>query len=454
MNLLQRYILLLVLVLLPLQTIALDKPVLSVINFSGILRSNEPDPLSRTLSDFLVTDLSRIKNLTLVDRESSQAVIREMELAITGLVDEKNSPRLGQLLGASHLLTGKFLRQGNRYIVNYRLIDVETGTVAGSGTVEGTGSAFRKLVSVISRSVADDLKKIFPAIEVPQENKEDSSAIDLSFAESYGRAVLLEENGKYAKANEILRELLKKNPSISELKLALDSLQKRIDEYDSTREKLISDESRENTYNAFIKTTTALSSGMQYTRLLAYCRGIKKNPPPAPDGSIISTEEMADYYIVICLQGLKNNDDFIPEAESFLRRYPGSIYYRAVKMYLAGAVDSIRDRDKNMKAAEKAIAEIRKTREGTPSLKNYLSALEYMNYRLFGEALPMLKSIDLSEIEKDKIKPDLVLYQVFQCYYNLAMKQDGIKIYTSMALFYPESPYLEAVRSIMEFFPE
>ena len=454
MNLLQKYTLLFLLVLFPLQSMAMDKPVLSVINFSGTVRANETDPFSLTLCDFLVTDLSRIKNLTVIDRESLHVVMREMELGITGLVDEKNSPRLGHLLGASHLLTGNILRQGNNYIINYRIIDVETGGVSGSGIIKGTGSAFRKLVSDISLSVVLNLKKNFPSIEVPRPEEQNPTSLDISFAENYGRALLLEEHGEYTKANEILRELLKKNPSVSELERAIESLQKRIDEYDKTREKIISEESKENTYSSFITTTTALASGMKYTRLLSYCREIRKNPPAAPEGSIISTPEMADYYIVICLQGLKHTEEFIPEAESFLRHYPGSIYYRAVRMYLNSAIESVRDKDKNMKAAEKAIAEIRKNNQGTVSLKNYLAALEYMNRRLFGEALPLLKSIDLSEIEHDNIKADLVLYQIFQCYYNLAMKKDGTKIFNTLIRFYPDSPYLEAIKAIMEFFPE
>ncbi len=66
-------------------------------------------PLSKGLAEMVITDLSKVKTLKVVERIRIQALIDELKLAQSGLVDAQVAPRLGGLVGAGKIATGSFL---------------------------------------------------------------------------------------------------------------------------------------------------------------------------------------------------------------------------------------------------------------------------------------------------------------------------------------------------------
>ena len=66
-------------------------------------------PLSRGLAAMIITDLSQVKGLTVVERIQIQAILDELKLAKSGIVNEESAPRVGKLVGAAKFTTGSFL---------------------------------------------------------------------------------------------------------------------------------------------------------------------------------------------------------------------------------------------------------------------------------------------------------------------------------------------------------
>ncbi|MGP8328746.1 MAG: CsgG/HfaB family protein, partial [Methanosarcinaceae archaeon] len=65
-------------------------------------------PLGKGLSEMMITDLSQIKELVLIERLRLQALFDEMALGQSGLVDKKSAPRFGKLLGAAKIVHGSY----------------------------------------------------------------------------------------------------------------------------------------------------------------------------------------------------------------------------------------------------------------------------------------------------------------------------------------------------------
>ena len=65
-------------------------------------------PLGKGLSEMLISDLGRVKKLTLVERTRIEALLQELDLVKAGQVDPSTAPRLGKLLGAGRIVTGSF----------------------------------------------------------------------------------------------------------------------------------------------------------------------------------------------------------------------------------------------------------------------------------------------------------------------------------------------------------
>ena len=64
-------------------------------------------PLSRALADMVTTDLSQTDRLSVLERAQVQALIDEMALTESGLVDETTAARAGHLLAAGTVVQGR-----------------------------------------------------------------------------------------------------------------------------------------------------------------------------------------------------------------------------------------------------------------------------------------------------------------------------------------------------------
>lgn len=79
----------------------------SILYFQNQTNRPELDPLQKGLALMLITDLSKIETLQVVERTRIQALVDELELGGTGLVDRQTAPRVGRLLGAAYLVGGQ-----------------------------------------------------------------------------------------------------------------------------------------------------------------------------------------------------------------------------------------------------------------------------------------------------------------------------------------------------------
>jgi TolB-like protein len=138
---------------------------LAVLYFQNRSGREELDPLQKGLALMLITDLSIVKNLQVLERARLQALMEEMGLGVSGLVEEGAAPRVGKLLGAGRLVGGDLggaLQE--RIRVHSRLLDVPTTSVIGQPESEGLlDELFR-----IEKDLLFEIVKLLK-IEVPPE---------------------------------------------------------------------------------------------------------------------------------------------------------------------------------------------------------------------------------------------------------------------------------------------
>ena len=81
---------------------------IAVFPFSLITGDEEYNSLGRGLAEMIITDLSQVKKIQLIERTRIQALLEEMALGQTGVIEEKTAPRFGKLLGAGKIVHGNF----------------------------------------------------------------------------------------------------------------------------------------------------------------------------------------------------------------------------------------------------------------------------------------------------------------------------------------------------------
>jgi tetratricopeptide (TPR) repeat protein len=84
----------------------LEPGTLAVFYFKDTSAEGKYRHLQKALAMMLITDLSQIESLQVVERLRMQFLLDEMGLGQTGLVDKETAPRAGKLLGAESLVVG------------------------------------------------------------------------------------------------------------------------------------------------------------------------------------------------------------------------------------------------------------------------------------------------------------------------------------------------------------
>jgi len=72
---------------------------------------------------------AKVKRFKLVERKDLQKVLSELELQLSGLVDDANAAKVGQFLGADILVAGTLYKRADRYELFLKLVRVSTAEV-------------------------------------------------------------------------------------------------------------------------------------------------------------------------------------------------------------------------------------------------------------------------------------------------------------------------------------
>ncbi|MCB2145254.1 MAG: hypothetical protein KQI81_02185 [Deltaproteobacteria bacterium] len=215
---------------------------LSVLYFSNSTGQPALDALSKGLAFMLMTDLSTIKGLTLVERVKLQALVEEMGLGASGLVDPGSAPRVGRLLGARFLVSGNLsgavgsgssgdaLDEGAISRALETRIRIDPGLLDVPSAQESDLPAAEGLVSVLFQIEKDLLFSIVEQLKISLSEKE-KAALRIPLTTS-GRALFYffmgldySDRGMYDRAGSFYEKASQADPGLKPASDALKELQ-------------------------------------------------------------------------------------------------------------------------------------------------------------------------------------------------------------------------------------
>ena len=96
------------------------------------------DPLEKGLAIMLITDLSKLKRFKVVERIKLQALMDELKLGASELMDTNTTPRMGRLLGARFLSAGNiWTGSAADLLIDPQLSDIPEWRTIQQPTAEG-----------------------------------------------------------------------------------------------------------------------------------------------------------------------------------------------------------------------------------------------------------------------------------------------------------------------------
>jgi hypothetical protein len=115
------------------------------------LETSEPlKVVALILSESLREELIRLGHFALVNRENLVQVLKEIELQMTGLVDEKQAVKVGKGLAANQIVMGRYGALGKTAILQAKRIDVESQGTLAMGSLKCSPGQEDELLSHMS----------------------------------------------------------------------------------------------------------------------------------------------------------------------------------------------------------------------------------------------------------------------------------------------------------------
>ena len=177
------------------------------------------DKLKKGLADMLITDLSNINMLAIVERDKLESILKEQKLNNSKEFDPNTASKVGKLLGAQIILTGGYFEMMGSLRLDARFIDVETGKILKADGVDGQTSNFFKIQKQLAWKIINTLDiKLSDGEKKAIELNEKSKALSFEDANLYSQALDYFDKGEKKEAKEILIKISTTYPTFEPAK--------------------------------------------------------------------------------------------------------------------------------------------------------------------------------------------------------------------------------------------
>jgi tetratricopeptide (TPR) repeat protein len=115
--------------------------------------------LTRGLTETVLSDFMKIKSFNVFSETDRKNAIRELELSMGGALEDKDIAKVGSLVGADIIFTGRVQVAGKRVRISARLVDVKSAQLFKSLKLDGAVKDILKLQNRIIIELLREKKK-------------------------------------------------------------------------------------------------------------------------------------------------------------------------------------------------------------------------------------------------------------------------------------------------------
>ena len=192
-----------------LQTRPPEPNVVAVFPFRDVSSDNRYRHLQKAMAAMIISDLSEVPGLQVVERIRVQYLQDEMALGESGIVAAGTAPRAGRLLGAEKLVVGA----------------LKAGSMAADTSIASTSQ--NQVVDTFNLSYPEDrffdlqkamVERILATLQIRKDNAtremlESHHTRSLPAATFYGQALDAQDGGRWADARRFYRKALDEDPN-------------------------------------------------------------------------------------------------------------------------------------------------------------------------------------------------------------------------------------------------
>jgi len=201
----------------------------AILYFDNHTGQSDYDPLGRGISSMMISDLSSVKGIQLVERERMQDLIKEIDAQHTSYFDSTTSVRAGKLIGAEYVVVGAIASVKKQMRIDTRVVRVETGEIVKTAQVTGDEDKFFDLEQKLADRLVDGLGIALSPEEqqalAAQEKADSVSAVSTMI--EYSKALASYDRGEYVDALQQMAPAMKHAPNSMVFHLTYEEMKRR-----------------------------------------------------------------------------------------------------------------------------------------------------------------------------------------------------------------------------------
>ena len=191
-----------------LATIKPEKNTFAVCYYADASPNNSFRAFQKALAAMVISDLSKIDSISIVERVKLQSLFFEMSLGQTGIVDASTAPRVGHLIGAENLVVGTLSSGSIR--TDTSLASTSKGEVVGSAAITVKEDEFFNLPKEIAINVAKLAGIKLTGVQLKLLGNDHTKSYEAAI--SYGNALMALDSDNWKDAKEFFEKALAADP--------------------------------------------------------------------------------------------------------------------------------------------------------------------------------------------------------------------------------------------------
>lgn len=191
-----------------------DKRIVAVLRYDNNTGDDQYEHLGRAFSSMMISDLSVIERIQLVERERLEELIAELDLQQSGYVDPESAQSVGMIIGAEYVVTGAFLTVEPDMRMDTRVARVETSEIVTTAEVTGQQESLFDLQQRLAEQVVGGLELVLTEEEeaLLRAQQEANRIDDLETMVAFSDALCLLDHGAYVQGFEAMQTVQRRSP--------------------------------------------------------------------------------------------------------------------------------------------------------------------------------------------------------------------------------------------------
>ncbi len=206
-----------------------QKKTVAILAFDNYTGQRDYDDLGKGISAMMISDLSSVKEIQLLERERMQDLLKEMELQHSKFFDSTTALKAGKMLGAQYVVVGAFAAVQPQMRIDTRVVRVETGEIVKTAQVTGDQNKFFDLEQKLADRLVDGLGlALSPEEQAKVAAQEKANRVDaLSTVAAFSQALGCYDRKDYQSAVDRMTPVITKAPNSALVSVAFGEMKSR-----------------------------------------------------------------------------------------------------------------------------------------------------------------------------------------------------------------------------------